>query len=263
MRRSSLLRFTVSFMIALCIAGIALMDASVAQLPVTSVAKTANLEIRGAEVKYLPELDLLVFEQTVVGLAGQTVPAAAGQLDGAPVLGYVFPTTLQPEDVGFGSIDGIVAMAVTSHPDFDDTPLWDEDRDRQYDNDGAIFHSHWVVLNPDDRVPGGLSVKQFQEGDSTVVMPPTNPGMPMYLDSPGFSVLRQGDRLKVLVPASRVSGKTSFNYDAVTAYMQVNATDESRPLLGVYEVYDVFSRDLSLPFSVQQVSQNTSVRGLF
>lgn len=39
----------------------------------------------------------------------------------------------------------------------------------------------------------------------------------------------------------------SFDYDAVTAYMQVNTSDTQRPTLGVYEVYDVLSGDLSLP----------------
>jgi len=261
MRCASPLRFTLCLIIALCITSTALLETSAAQVPVTPIPQTENLNITGAEVRYLPELDLFVFEQTVAGLAGQTVPTAAGQLDGAPVLGYVFPTTLQPEDVGFGPIDGIVALAATSHPDFDDTPLWDEDSDRNYDDDGVVFHSHWVILNPDDRVPGGLSVKPFQENDRSVIMPPTNPGMPIYLDSPGFPVLLQGNTLKVLVPAERLGRKTSFNYDAVTAYMQVNGTDKSLPMLGVYEVYDVLSGDLSLPFSVS--SANTAIRGLF
>jgi len=62
------------------------------------------------------------------------------------VLGYVFPTTLKPEDAGFGKVEGILALAVTSHPDFDDTPLWDENNNSNYADDGIIFHSHWVVL---------------------------------------------------------------------------------------------------------------------
>ena len=54
-------------------------------------------------------------------------------------------------------------LAVTSHPDFDDTPLWDEDNDRDYANDGGIWHKHWVVLNKDARVKGGMAVKQFNK----------------------------------------------------------------------------------------------------
>ncbi|MEM9092474.1 MAG: hypothetical protein AAGC93_27555 [Cyanobacteria bacterium P01_F01_bin.53] len=214
-------------------------------------------DLSSSQIEYLPDLDLLVFEQNLKGTAGHSIPTAAGQLDGAPVLGYVFPTTLETQDVGFGEVDGIVALAVTSHPDFDDTPLWDENSDSQYDNDGEVFHSHWVVLTADDRVAGGLSVKQFEPEDSAVVMPPTNPGMPMYLDSPGFPVRLEGNRLSVLVPAQQINGKTDFNYDAVTAYMQVNTSDTSHPLLGVYEVYDVLSADLSLPFSVENAQEKS------
>ena len=225
-----------------------------AEIAIAPLPATADVEVRSSQVEYLSDLDLLVFEQVLEGQAGQTIPSAAGQLDGAPVLAYVFPTTLKSEDVGFGTVEGIVALAITSHPDFDDTPLWDEDNDSQYDNDGTVFHSHWAVLTADERVPGGLAVSQFEETDDSVVMPPTNPGMPMYLDSPGFSVRLEGDRLSVLVPAQRVNNQTRFNYDAVTAYMQVNTTDESRPLLGVYEVYDVLSEDLSLPYSVENTA---------
>lgn len=221
------------------------------QAQVKPVAETADLAITAVQVDYQEELDLLVFEQQVRGTAGATVPSARGQLDGAPVLGYVFPTTLQATDVGFSATEGIVALAVTSHPDFDDTPLWDENNDRAYDNDGVVYHTHWVVLHPDDRVAGGLAVKSFEASDATVMLPPTNPGMPLYMDSPGFSVVRKGDRLRVLVPAARVNHRTDFQYDGVTAYMEVNTADANRPMLGVYAVYSIASGDLKLPYRVQ------------
>ncbi|MEO0406977.1 MAG: hypothetical protein AAF289_06465 [Cyanobacteria bacterium P01_A01_bin.135] len=218
----------------------------------TAVAlpSASGLEIQVAQVEYIADLDLLVFEQQLAGTVGAT-PEPAGQLDGAPVLGYVFPTTLRTEDVGFGDVEGIVALAATSHPDFDDTPLWDEDNDADYGNDGVVWHSHWVVLTPDERVAGGLSVAAF-DPDDAVVMPPTNPGMAIYLDSPGFSVVIDQNTLRVLVPAQRVGRNIDFNFDAVTAYMEVNTSDQNRPMLGVYEVYSVRSGDLSLPYEVQQ-----------
>lgn len=212
---------------------------------------TKDMKINKAEVEYLKDLDLLVFELEVDGKAGNTVPAARGELNGAPVLGYVFPTNLSSENVGFNKLDGVLALAVTAHPDFDDTPLWDENNDGNYENDGVVWHTHWVVLAPDDRVKGGLSVIEFKKEDKAVVLPPTNPGMPMYMDSPGYSVVTNGNKLKVLVPAQRINHKTDFNYDAVSAYMEVNTSDESRPLLGVYEVYGVLSGDLSLPYKVK------------
>ncbi|MCG8460653.1 MAG: hypothetical protein MI919_30595 [Holophagales bacterium] len=219
-------------------------------ITVTPVEPTPDLDIREARIVYLEGLDLLVFELDVAGTAGATAPRARGQLDGAPVLGYVFPTTLAARDVGFGDVDGTVALAVTSHPDFDDTPLWDENGNRDYGDDGVVFHTHWVVLVEDERVAGGLAVRQFAEG-SAAVLPPTNPGMPMYMDSPGFSVLLQGKTLKALVPAQRVSGRTDFRADAVTAYMQV-ATTGNRPLLGVYRVYEVHSGELDLSIEIER-----------
>lgn len=220
--------------------------------------KGPDFDVTRASVSHLTDLDLLVFEQQVAGTAGGTVPRRQGQLDGAPVLGYVFPTTLKPAAVGFDGDDGIVALAATAHPDFDDTPLWDENGDGDYNNDGVRWHTHWVVLVKDARVPGGLSVKEFRKADA-VVLPPTNPGMPMYMDSPGFGVTTRGRAIRVLVPASRIRSEGSapaFKYDAVTCYMRVSAPKEGHaagaavPMLGVYEVFDVLSGDLSLPFTV-------------
>lgn len=209
---------------------------------------TPDLEIRDAKVTYRKDIDMVVFELRVSGTAGATIPVAAGGMDGAPVLGYVFPTTLTPDQVGFAPVDGIVALAATSHPDFDDTPLWDEDGDGDPTNpgDAVIFHTHWVVLVPDDRVAGGLSVRAVQNGASGV-LPPTAPGMPIYLDSPGFSAVMMRDRLRIPVPGWRIRGLDTFSFDAVSAYMQVNTSDDARPTLGVYEVYSVLSGDLSLP----------------
>ncbi|MEO9483007.1 MAG: hypothetical protein ABJG47_06155 [Ekhidna sp.] len=218
----------------------------------TAFKNSADLKITKAEIIHDGSLEHLVFSITVKGTAGQSLPTAVGQLDGAPVLGYVFPTNLQSTDVGFEETDGIVALALTSHPDFDDTPLWDENFDKNYANDGIIWHPHWVVLVEDKRVSGGLAVKQFDPEKDKVTLPPTNPGMPMYMDSPGFHVVTQGKQIKVVVPTYRVGGKTDFNFDGVAAYMQVNASKPDLPMLGVYAVYSVASGDLSLPYTVQK-----------
>jgi len=190
----------------------------------------------------------------VKGSAGESKPKAIGSLHGAPVLGYVFPTNLKATDVGFSSVDGVVVLALTSHPDFDDTPLWDEDFDTNYVNDGVIWHPHWVVLSKDDRVAGGLSVKMYDTNDKSIVLPATNPGMPMYMDSPGYNVVAKGNTIKVVVPKFRINNVTDFSFDGVTAYMQVNTAWEKNnlPMLGVYAVYSVASGDLSLPYAVQK-----------
>lgn len=209
--------------------------------------------IKKVQVTHHSDLAIMIWEIEVQGKAGNTTPIKAGQLDGAPVLGYVFPTSLDPTSVGFNKTGGIVALALTSHPDFDDTPLWDENNDQIFDNDGITWHPHWVVLVEDKRVAGGLAVKQFQKDDQTIVLPPTNPGMPMYMDSPGFAVKKMKNSIKVVVPDYRVNNKVDFNYDGVTALMKVNTSDMELPMLGVYDVFNISSGDLSLPYRVKEI----------
>ena len=217
-----------------------------------------DFQITGVSVTRNAEMGATVWEIKVKGSAGKTTPTPVGRLNGAPVLGYVFPTTLKSADVGFDDTEGIVALALTSHPDFDDTPLWDESVDGKYDNDGVVWHPHWVVLTEDKRVEGGLAVKQFSPGDAGVKLPPTNPGMPMYMDSPGYQVVTKGNLIRVIVPDYRISNKTDFSFDGVAAYMQVNTGSggshgsSDMPMLGVYKVFSVASGNLSLPYRVQQ-----------
>jgi hypothetical protein len=222
-----------------------------AGVPAHPTGATPDLEITDASIRYVADLDLLVFDVDVAGTAGGTTPEPFGELDGAPVLGYVVPTNLPPGAVGFELEEGIMALAVTAHPDFDDTPLRDETADGDYANDGGLWHTHWVLVGPDERVPGGLAVIGVAETEVSEVLPPTAPGLPIALDSPGFPVQLDGATLQVVVPAPRVGGESAFNFDAASAYLQVNTSDPDRPLLGVYDVYGVLSGDLSLPFSVE------------
>ena len=73
---------TLTFALA-AFAWLALVSDATAQTPSPPPLATADLEIAHAKVSFLPELDLLVFEQRVRGVAGGTVPSAAGRLDGA------------------------------------------------------------------------------------------------------------------------------------------------------------------------------------
>ena len=88
----------------------------------------------------------LVFRMEVVGNAGSDMPKEIGKLEGSSVYSYVWPTSFDPSVIGFTRGSGILAFAVTSHPDFDDTPWFDEDGDGDPGNDGRLWHSHWVVL---------------------------------------------------------------------------------------------------------------------
>lgn len=248
MSRSRIKRSLTPFLagLAMSMAAPLLAASAPAAEPRGRIEASPDLEVVAAGVRFDAELDLLIFEQRVRGQVGATVPKARGSMDGAPVLAYVFPTTLPAADVGFGGTEGTVALVATSHPDFDDTPLWDENANGRLDDDGVVFHTHWVVLVPDERVPGGLAAAPLDEDGPR---PATHPGMPIQLDSPGFSAVLRGDTLRIVVPAYRIGGKRDFRFDALTAYLEVGTTDD-RPMLGVYHVYGVLSGDLSLPYRV-------------
>jgi len=251
---SPFIRFAVGLVALMAIAAFAVAPSiAAAQTPTGSpIAATPDLVLTGASVTFRSDLNMVVFAQTVEGVAGGTIPEAAGQLDGAPVLAHVFPTNLPPTAAGFMEAEGILALVVTSHPDFDDTPLWDENGNGDYADDGVVYHTHWVVLGTDERVPGGLSVIEIASNGAAELLPPTAPGMPMYMDSPGFAVRLDGNAMQVFVPADRIGNQTTFNYDAVTCFLEVNTSDSNRPMLGVYAVYSVLSGDLSLPYDVVQ-----------
>ncbi|MGL5987880.1 MAG: hypothetical protein ACRCZ5_13580, partial [Burkholderiales bacterium] len=65
------------------------------------------------------EGNVATFHMAVSGKAGKSRPAKTGKLAGSNVFSYVWPTSLDPSEVGFEAKAGILALAVTSHPDFD------------------------------------------------------------------------------------------------------------------------------------------------
>lgn len=188
----------------------------------------------------------LAFAMTVAGRAGSAIPAATGALAGAPVWSYVWPTSLDPATVGFEGGTGILALAATAHPDFDDTPRQDENGDGDSANDGAGWHSHWVVLTPNETCgPGALSVRDIPEGESPR-LPDTWPGLPLFMDSPGFVPTLSANRIEVMVALPAGTDLSTFRFDGVTSALRVNASVHA-PLLCVTDVWDVASGDLSLP----------------
>ncbi len=192
----------------------------------------------------------VTFHMTTNGVAGADTPAPIGAVGGASVHSYVWPTSLDPAVVGFEAGTGILALAATSHPDFDDTPLVDENRDGDPANDGLIWHSHWVVLTPTETCgPGALAVRDIPEGE-TPKLPATWPGLPIFLDSPGFTPLFNGPEIKVVVGFASDAEIAGATYDGVTAALRVDANIHA-PLLCVTDVFDVASGDLSLPGVLQ------------
>ncbi len=196
-----------------------------------------------------------VFHVVVSGKAGASKPAKTGKLAGSQVFSYVWPTTLDSAAVGFEPKSGILAFAVTSHPDFDDTPLFDENGDGDPKNDGNVWHSHWVVLAPDAACgKGSLKVVDIPEG-SKPRLPKTWPGLPLLIDSPGWNPLFKGKTLEVRVPFDDINIVNAAGFDGVTAALRVNASVHS-PLLCVANVFKVGSGDLSLPGKVNQLAEH-------
>lgn len=192
----------------------------------------------------------LNFQQIVVGQVGSVIPSETGQLAGAAVESYVWPTSLDTAAVGFDPEQGILALAVTAHPDFDDTPLVDEDQDGDKTNDGRLWHSHWVVLVEDESCgDAGLKVRDIPEGETPNV-PDTWPELPLLIDSPNYELALADTQITVRVPYQPFAGGKFFHYDGVTAGLKVNA-DLHAPLLCVTGVYDIASGDLRLPGAVQ------------
>jgi hypothetical protein len=211
-----------------------------------------DLEIISTKAVYRAELKELVLSVRVKGTAGATTPDSTGKLQGAGVLSYLFLTTLKPEDIGFGQTDGIVALALTSHPDFDYSPLWDENNNGNYTDDGRSWQSHWVILVKEARVGGGYAVKELEKDDKTIKMPTTSAfNVPVYMDSPGFQVVIKNNTMKVIVPSYRINNKIDFNFNAISCYMTFNTSDPNLPMLGIRNIYYTASKNMTFPYTVK------------
>ncbi|MCO5731484.1 hypothetical protein [Rhizobium sp. SSA_523] len=184
--------------------------------------------------------DKAIFTTRVRGKAGSEKPAATGKFEGSDVYAYVWPTSLNSGDVGFDRDQGILALAVTFHPDFDDAAYGAKNRD--------VWHPHWVVLAKDDACGGGLKVIDIPQGARPKV-PKTWPGVPLLIDSPDYATRFTGEAVDVEIPLALISGIAGAKFDGVTAGLKVNGNLHA-PLLCVSNVFKVASGDLSLPGTV-------------
>jgi hypothetical protein len=214
-------------------------------------AQAVNADFDIVHAKVRAQDRVAVFHMAVSGKAGKTRPAATGKLAGSSVFSYVWPTSIDPYEVGFEKGAGILALAVTAHPDFDDTPLYDENGDGKRDNDGNLWHSHWVVLKPTPACgKDALAVVDIPAGQKPR-LPKTWPGLPILIDSPGWDPTFDGDTVEVRVPFDSEGVIGSARFDGVTAGLRVNASVHA-PLLCVVDVFKVVSGNLSLPGQVNR-----------
>lgn len=215
----------------------------------TSTAVQAPFDIVRTQIS--TEGNVALFRMAVSGKAGASRPAKSGKLAGSSVFSYVWPTNLDSSVVGFEPKAGILAFVVTAHPDFDDTPLFDENGDGKLDNDGDLWHSHWVVLQPDEACgKGALKVVDIPDGAKPRV-PKTWPGLPILIDSPGWTPILNNETVEVRVPFEDIGVVEAGSFDGVTAALRVNASMHN-PLLCVVDLFKVASGDLSLPGKVNQ-----------
>lgn len=182
--------------------------------------------------------NLVTFAMTTRGKAGAEKPKKTGKFAGASVYAYVWPTKVDPEAAGFEKGTGILAAAVTAHPDFDDEPL--------FDNNGAEWHFHWVVLTKDPACgAAALKVRDIEPGTKPK-LPKTWPGAPIFIDSPGYRPRFEATTVRVTVPFESSEVAQSVAFDGVTTALKVNGNLHA-PLLCVSDVFKIASGDLSLP----------------
>ncbi|MFS1526041.1 hypothetical protein ACL7TT_18365 [Microbulbifer sp. 2304DJ12-6] len=211
-------------------------------------AKLAEFDIVHANIEAGD--NWLIFKMRVSNKAGQSKPTPIGKLEGSEAFSYVWPTKIDSSAVGFDKNQGILAMVIASHPDFDDTPLFDENGDGDLENDGTVWHSHWVVLVPDDVCgKGALKVQDIPAG-ATPKLPLTWPGLPLLIDSPGYSPVIDGKQVLVRVPFRNAKELKGIAFDGVTSGLRINESAHA-PLFCVVNVFDVASGDLSFPGKIE------------
>lgn len=185
----------------------------------------------------------IVFQVQVRGKAGELRPKATGQFAGSAVYSYVWPTSLNSANVGFEANQGILALAVTFHPDFDDAAYGAVNR--------HVWHPHWVVLTPDEACgPKALKVRDIPEGTKPKV-PATWPGVPLLIDSPTYPTTLETNTVEVRVPAAAIGASENMSFDGVTSALKVNANLHA-PLLCISDIFDVASGNLSLPGKLER-----------
>ncbi len=185
----------------------------------------------------------VIFHMGVRADVGQEKPKAVGAFANSEVYSYVWPTSLDSSTVGFEAKQGILALAVTYHPDFDDGAKGAKNRD--------VWHPHLIVLGPDDACgKGALKVLDIP-ANAKPKLPETWPGVPLLISSPSYPLTLDKDTIEVRVPKSEIGAIETASFDGVTSALKVNANVHA-PLLCITNVFDIASGNLSLPGKVNK-----------
>jgi hypothetical protein len=212
--------------------------------PAHDIKSAANQAIEASfdivETRVTIDGEKVIFRTRVRAAAGAAKPQSTGKFEGSAVHAYVWPTSLNSGDIGFEKDQGIVALAATFHPDFDDAS-----KRAKTPTNREKWHAHWVVLNEDKACPGGLKVRDIPAG-ATPRLPADWPGAPILIDSPEYRTDLAGELVEVHVPLAGIGALADARFDGVTAGLKVNANLHA-PLLCVQNVFKVASGNLSLP----------------
>jgi hypothetical protein len=214
----------------------------------------APLDILRADIRLEPGWALFRMELRGSPISLRLARTARGaRPEDRKIVAYIWPTAIDPSAVGFERASGSLALAVMAHPDFDDTPLFDENADGNPDNDGATWHMHWLVLVPDDACGrGAFRVRDIPQPAPGAperqrpALPPTWPGVPVLIDSPGYSARIAGNAIEVRVPFADLAALRGVAFDGFTAELRL-AAPGTVPLLCVTPPIDSASGNLSLP----------------
>ena len=207
----------------------------------TKSAKAVHAPFDVVHTRIAREDRALVFHMQVSGKAGRTRPTPSGKLAGSRVFSYVWPTSFDPAEVSLeATVRPLDFLAISAGA-------------QGYA--GAIIALTADLTREEHRSKGmamiGMSIgATFPEG-SQPRLPKTWPGLPLLIDSPGWSPSFERGSVNVRVPFDNVSALQSLKFDGVTAALRVNASMHA-PLLCVAQVFKVASGDLSLPGQVDR-----------
>lgn len=232
MRRTRFLTAAVC-LTAFGLGGVALADAITS--PMNATIDPA-FDITSAEVR--TDGDFLRFRMTLRGNAGSSLPPRTGNFEGSQMFAYIWPTTADSSAAGFPRGQGVLALALLSHPDLVE--------DMGGTRFSADWHPHWMVLVPAMGCgPYGLRVM-----DGMAAAPGR---LPLMMTPTSLPSAMTGNLVDVRVPAAMLGDKDVLRFDGLTATLVVSSSGPS-PLVCV-RPFDVASGRLILQGTVTQTGQ--------
>lgn len=247
--RSTRFVTAAAWLTAFGLGGVALADAITSPV---SEAVDPTFDILNTEV--LKDGDFLRFRMTMRGNAGTSLPARTGNFEGSQMYAYIWPTSADSAAAGFPRGQGLLALALVSHPD----AVEDVGGTRF----SADWHPHWMVLVP-AMACGPYGLRVVDGGARPAPNAPPNVNAPAVAGAiagavPGGAPLLStvarlpsamtGPTVEVRVPAAMMGDPQALRFDGMTATLLVAGVGQS-PVMCV-RPFDVASGRLVLQGTV-------------